>query len=79
MMPGEYVRHAVLNLGAGAPAAIPAELSPELVRLIGQIFRAACFVFTVKHNEMLRDGRGDEIDDIIKQGRLAHADILNGG
>ena len=79
MMPGEYVRHAALSLGAGAPAAIPAELSPALVRLIGQTFRAAYFISTVKHNEMLQAGRGDEIDDTIKQGRLAHADILNGG
>ena len=79
MMPGEYVRHAALSLGAGAPAAVPAELSPALVRLIGQTFRAAYFVSTVKHNEMLRDGRGGEIDDTIKQGRLAHADLMQGG
>ena len=79
MTPGEYVRHAALSLGADAPAAIPAELSPALVRLIGQTFRAAYFASTVKHNEMLRDGRGEEIDDIIKQGRLAQAEIMQGG
>ena len=43
MMPGEYVRHAALSLGAGAPAAIPAELPPGLVRLIENTFRAAYF------------------------------------
>ena len=79
MAPGEFVRHAALSLGAGAPAAIPAELSPELVRLIGQTFRAAYFISTVKHNEMRRDGRGDEVDATIKQGRLAHAEIMQGG
>ena len=79
MVPGEYVRHAALSLGARAPAAIPAELPPGLVRLIENTFRAAYFASTVKHDEMLRDGRGDEIDDIIKQGRLAQAEIMQGG
>ena len=79
MTPGEYVRHAALNMGAGAPAAIPAELPPGLVRLIENTFRAAYFASTVKHNEMLRDGRGDEIDATIKQGRLAQAELMQGG
>ena len=79
MMPGEYVRHAALSLGAGAVGAVPAELSPALVRLIGQTYRAAYFVATVKHNEMRRDGRRDEIDAIVKQGRLAQAEIMKGG
>ena len=79
MMPGEYVRHAALSLGAGATAAIPAELPAGLVRLIGHTFRAAYFASTVKHNEMLRDGRGDEIDATIKQGRLAQAELMQGG
>ena len=79
MTPGEYVRHAALNMGAGASAAIPAELPPGLVRLIENTFRAAYFASTVKHNEMLRDGRGDEIDATIKQGRLAQAELMQGG
>jgi len=79
MMPGEHVRHAALDLGAGAPAAIPAELSPELVRPIGQTFRAAYFISTVKHDEMLRDGRGEEVDALIKQGRLAKAETMKAG
>ena len=40
------------------------------------VFRAAYFISTVKHNEMLRDGKGEEIDATIKQGRLAQAHIL---
>ena len=78
MMPGEYVRHAALSLGARAPAAIPAELPPGLVRLIENTFRAAYFVSTVKHNELLREGRRDEIDATIKQGRLAQAELMRG-
>ena len=77
MMPGEYIRHAALSLGAGAPAAIPAELPPGLVRLIENTFRAAYFVSTIKYDELLRVGRSEEIDSVIKQGRLAQADILN--
>ena len=78
MMPGEYVRHAALSLSAGAPGAITAELPPGLVRLIETTYRAAYFVSTVKHNEMLRDGRGEEVDSVIKQGRRAQAHILHG-
>lgn len=79
MMPGEYVRHAALSLGAGADGPVLAELPAGLVRLIEHTFRAACFVSTVKHNEMLRDGRSDEIDATIKQGRLAQAEIMRAG
>ena len=80
MMPGEYVRHAALGLGdAGAAGATTAaELPPGLVRLIETTYRAAYFVSTVRHNEMLRDGRGEEVDSVIKQGRLAQAHILRG-
>ena len=78
MMPGEYVRHAALSLRAGGAHAMPAELTPGLVRLIQQTFRAAYFNSTVKHNELLRDGRRDEIDAIIKQGRLAQAELMRG-
>ena len=78
MMPGEYVRHAALSLGAGVAGATTAELPAGLVRLIETTYRAAYFVSTVKHNEMLRDGRGEEVDSVIKQGRLAQAHILRG-
>ncbi len=78
MMPGEYVRHAALSLGAGAAGTVHADLSPALVRLIETTYRAAYFVSTVRHNEMLRDGRGEEVDSVIKQGRLAQAHILRG-
>ena len=79
MMPGEYVRHAALSLGKGAPAAVPAELSPGLVRLIEHTFRATYFVSTIKYDELLHDGRSEEIDSVIKQGRLAQAELLQGG
>ena len=79
MMPGEYVRHAALSLGAGAPAAITTELPPGLVKLIEHTFRAAYFVSTIKYDELLRDGRGDEVSATIKQGRLAQAELLQDG
>ena len=79
MMPGEYVRHAALSLAAGAPAAVPAELPPGLVRLIEHTFRATYFVSTIKYDELLRDGRSEEIDSVIKQGRLAQAELMQGG
>ncbi len=78
MMPGEYVRHAALSLGAGAAGTVHADLPPALVRLIETTYRAAYFVSTVRHNEMLRDGRGEEVDSVIRQGRLAQAHILRG-
>ncbi len=78
MMPGEYVRHAALSLGAGAAGATTAEIPPGLVRLIETTYRAAYFVSTVRHNELLRDGKGEEVDSVIRQGRLAQAHILRG-
>lgn len=70
MMPGEYVRHGALNLHAGAAGAVPAGLA--------KLIEPAYFISSVKRDEMLRDGRGDEIDATIKQGRLAQAEIMRG-
>ena len=78
MTPGEYVRHAALSLGAGAADAVPAVLPPGLVRLIEHTFRATYFVSTVKYDEMLREGRRDEVDATIKQGREAQTHLLRG-
>ena len=71
--PGSCVR-----TGSASPG-LCALCSFGLVRLIGQAFRAAYFASTVKHNEMLRDGRGDEINATIEQGRLAQAELMQGG
>ena len=43
-----------------------------------QTFRAAYFASTVKRDEMLREGRGDEMDAIIKRGRFAQGDMPRG-
>ena len=72
MPAAEYVRMAALDAAEDKSAAIP----PGIVALIERIYRSTYIVATLKRNEMLREGRGDELDEIIKLARETQATIL---
>ena len=69
MPAAEFVRRTMLGLargpeGAGA-VAIPLPLAP----LIERTFRYAWFLATEKRDEMLREGRGEEVDGLVAEAR----------
>ncbi len=72
MPAAEYVRMAALDAAEGKSAAIP----PGIVALIERIYRSTYIVATLKRDEMLREGRGDELDEMIKAARETQATIL---
>ena len=69
-MPGaEYVRMAALNAAEEKTAA----LSAEIVETIRRIYRSTYIVSTLKREEMLRNGRQEEMEKVIKAARDAQS------
>ena len=78
MAPAEFIRGAALSLSANEPTLETAQLSPEVVALIESTHRYAFIVATLKRDELLRDGRGEEVEEAIKLARSAQSSILSG-
>ena len=72
----EFVRNATLDLGRNKKVTDSAAMPPAVVALIERIYRSTYIVATLKRDEMLREGRGDELDEIIKAARETQAKIL---
>ena len=79
LTPSEYVRTAALNAVDGAAGADMAALSPALVEIIKLTHRSAYILSTLKRDEMIRDGRAREMDEMVRAARNAQADILASG
>ena len=73
----EYVRNAVMNLVDGVPQTEPGGLSPALVEIIRLTHRSAYILSTLKRDEMIRDGRAREMDELVRAARNAQEDIFN--
>ena len=78
MAPAEFVRGAALSVSGTDPASDPVQLTPEIATLIQSTYRYAFIVATLKRNELLRDGRGHEVDEAIDLARNAQSKILSG-
>ena len=75
-MPGaEYVRMAALDAAEGKIA----EVSTEIVDTIRQIYRSTYILSTLKSDEMLREGRREEMEMTIKAARESQALLRNSG
>ncbi len=72
----EFVRDAALDLARNRNVADPVTMPPGIVALIERIYRSTYIVATLKRDEMLREGRGDELDEMIKLARETQATIL---
>ncbi len=72
----EFVRDTVLDLARGRTSATSAALPPGLAALIESTYRGVYILTTLKREEMIREGRGEELDEIVQAARNAHADTL---
>ena len=65
-MPGaEYVRMAALDAAEGKIAGV----SAEIVDTIRRIYRSTYILSTLKRDEMLREGRGEEMENMVTDAR----------
>ena len=72
----EFVRNAALGLTEGKIDGDSVALTPGHVALIERTYRCAYILSTLKRDEMIREGRGREVDDIVKSARETQATLL---
>ena len=72
----EFVRDSALGVARNTNGAKPATIPPGIVALIERIYRSTHSVATLKRDEMMREGRGEELDQMIKTARETQAKIL---
>ena len=72
------VRHAAMSLADGKDSKETASLTPGLVGLIERTFRNTYILATLKRDELIHEGRGDDIDELVRTARKLQASVLNG-
>ena len=68
----EYVRNAAMDAAEGRTAA----LNSEMVETIRRIYRSTYIVATLRREELLREGRGDEVDRMVEAARNSQASLV---
>ena len=71
-----FVRNAALAVAKGKSGADSPTFTPAIVELIKQTHRSAYILSTLKRDEMLREGRRKEIDDVVHAAREVQATLL---
>ena len=74
--PSELIRNAALSIVASASQADTNGLSPGLVEVIKRTHRGIYILSTLKRDEMVRMGRGEEVDHLVEEARKAQAELL---
>ncbi len=74
--PGEFVRNAALAAAIGDAGSVEGTLPRGLVRLIESTYRGVYFVAALKREELVREGRHEEIDRTHRDARLSQSDLL---
>ena len=75
LVAAEYVRFAALDLAAGDSGTSGTSLTPALVSLIERTYRGVFLLATLKRNEMIADGRADEIDETLEDARMSQSEV----
>ena len=76
MNAAEFARHAALGIASGRYGAEPGALPSQYADLIERIFRSTHILVTLKRDELMREGRGDELDELVRSTRELHESLL---
>ena len=71
----EYVRQTTLALARDAGAAASGAVAPPMAPLIERMFRYTWFLATERREAMVREGRKDEVDALVAEGRAFHESL----
>ena len=75
--PAEFVRNAALTMAEDESLMNRGSLSPGLVQMIEHTFRGVLFLSTLKRDELIRQGRQDEVENLIQEGREVQSELLS--
>ena len=70
----EFVRKGILDVARGRAGATPASLAP----LIERSFRYAYMLVTQKRDELIREGRGEEMEKLAKDAQALQNQLQGG-
>ena len=69
MNAAEFARHAALGVATGQFRADHGAMPAHYAELIERIFRSTHILVTLKRDELIREGRGEELDELVKTTR----------
>ncbi|MCY4559522.1 MAG: hypothetical protein OXF79_24765 [Chloroflexi bacterium] len=75
--PAEFVRNAAMTMAKDDSLMTRSTLSPGLVQLIEHTFRGVLFLSTLKRDELIRQGREDDVESVLQAGREAQSELLS--
>ena len=79
MSAAEFARHAALGVASGRYGADPGAFPPQYADLIERIFRSTHILLTLKRDQLLREGRGKELDELVTSTRRLQKSLLDEG
>ena len=62
----EFARHAAIGVATGRYGAGESTLPPQYADMIERIFRSTHILVTLTRDQLIREGRGEEIDELVK-------------
>ena len=77
--PAEFVRTSAMNAASEKSSTDSGAIAPEIVELIKRTHRCAYILSSLKRDEMIKEGRGREMDDMVDIARKAQAELLSSG
>ena len=77
--PAEFVRETILALARNPEGAVSGAVAPSLTPLIERMFRYIWFLATEKRDAMVREGREEEVDALVAEGRALHDKLRREG
>ena len=77
MTAAELVRHAALGFATGKLTANSPGLPPEIAAQIERIYRGVYLLSTLKRDELVRDGRENELDRTMKDAHDSQSALLD--
>ncbi len=76
MNAAEFARHAALGVASGRFGAEQGVLPPQFAEMIERIFRSTHILVTLKRDELVREGRAEEIEELVKSTRELQESLL---
>ena len=78
MNAAEFARHAALGVASGRYGAEQGAFPQQYTEVIERIFRSTHILVTLKRDEMIREGRDEELDELVKSTRALQKALLEG-
>ena len=74
--PATFARNAALRAAADSKVDPAGALPPEFLELVKRIYRSTYILSTLKRDELIREGRREELDRTVQAAREAQALLL---